>query len=175
MKLDRTQIARAGAALAKRVVGGAMAGTLVGVIAFAVERGAGVLGTSGWAWLLVPCYAVAGAIVGAYLGWILGKRRAATMLLIDTGVVADLTRRALAGEPAELQDGGSRLVRWAKQLAQQAIALVLAYVGVQGDPVADVQRRVTSTIAEWGRIGAIIALVVLAAVYAIVPVMIRGG
>lgn len=84
-----------------RTFGGLALGGLLGIVVFAVERGAGWLGGDGWrtlaSWLMLPLFAFAGAAVLGFTFAIGGIRRAAIRLLIDSGAldrVADRVPRS---------------------------------------------------------------------------------
>lgn len=156
-RIDAPLVSRATAAVAARTFGGALLGLVLGVAAFAIAEWQGWLGASGARWLALPWDLIAGVVALGYAGWTLGKRRAARLLLIDSGVIGRLVRGA------DVEDRGNRLVRWARSLARKLIEM---YFG-PGQPAEVVTARVTEGIREWGRISLMIALVALAFAWSI--------
>jgi len=172
-RLDAALIARAGGALVVRVVGGIVLGLAVAGLAFGVMESQGWLGTSGARWLALPFDGIIAAITLGYSGWILGKRRAAEVVLIDSGVVARLVRGAVTGDPAKDDaDTGSSLVRWAKSLARRLIGVAMTQLDPGGDPVKRVTERVCEEIGDWGKVRLYLALGVAAVVLALTPALV---
>ncbi len=177
-KIDARLVARAAAGVAARVAAGVSLGVVIGVAAFVIAQRQGWLGTDPGRWVMLPVDIVVGAVALGWMGLVRGKRRAAKLLLIDSGLVARLTRRALVGDRTEGTDAGSSaLVRWARSLGQRVIGVALTRTDGTGDPVAQVTDRVTETIDDWGSVGATIAAVVLVVVLAGPPLLVAvtGG
>ncbi len=163
LRLAAPIITRAGAALVTRVVGGVALGVVVGVAAFWIAESQGWLGHDAARWVALPFQAFAGAAALAYIGWILGKRRAAEVILIDSGLIRRLVR-----EPdAEVEERGSGLVHWAWELARRLISGAMARLDPGGIPAERITQRVCAAIHDWGRIGLMIAAVALAVALAL--------
>jgi hypothetical protein len=173
--IDLKRVARATGALVARVAGGIALGLAVGAFAFAIERALHLLDSRTWTWALLLLYPIAGGAAFGYGGFVLGKRRAAEILLLESGLVAHLARRAAAKLDTGSADlgTGSGLVRWVKRLAMDIINAVLQLRGEDaGDPVAAAESQAREVIEDWGSIGLYLALLGFAAAIAIAPIAI---
>ena len=172
IKIDTALVLRASGAIGGRIAGGIALGVAVGVVAFVVEKAAGLLDAGAWVWALLPAYAIAGGVALLTIGTILAKRRAAVILLVESGLVANLTQRVINRADTGTDDlgTGSGMVRRFKSFAMMIIRQEIEIARTKGDPLEQVADRVKDAIGEWGETGVYVTLALLAVGLAIAPV-----
>jgi hypothetical protein len=173
VQIDARLVARATGAVAARIAAGIGLGIAIGVIAFLVETVTGLLDASGWwgraSWLLLPLYAVGCAAGLGLIGFIKGKRRAAVILLVDSGLVAEMTRRAIAQSEVR-EPPATGLVAWAKRFARDVVAAEVLVLRASGDAIPQVNDKVREQLDEWGEITVIVTLILLVIGLAAAPI-----
>ncbi|MCE9576074.1 MAG: hypothetical protein K8W52_23180 [Deltaproteobacteria bacterium] len=180
--LDRDALMEAAHGVARLVVRGGAIGGVAGVSAFAVQMALGWYGNGGWAlaaWLLMPVFGGVAAVVGLYVGGVLGARRAAHALLRESGLLAAMVERVAdahdtAAEIAAMQrdDGDLRskspVAQRVKRVAYPMLARLAGEAGgVVGEAMpARVDAMAKAMIDRWGRVSIVVAVAVAVVVVA---------
>lgn len=179
-----TTVANAAGAVITRTLLGIVAGVATGVTVFVVEKSAGWLDTTGWAraaiWALLPLYMAAGGAVLGYGGFWSGIRRAARTAFIDNGALGRMVDRMLARarktagstDPAAAEEEPAPKGWVATRIASlgQSLARTIAS-NPEAETSAHVTRIADELVDDIGLIPSIIALVLLAATFAVAPLL----
>lgn len=187
-------VANAIGAVITRTLLGMLLGVVVGVAVFVVEKSAGWLDGTGWnellAWFLLPVYIVAASAAVGYYGFWSGIRQAARTILIESGWLRVVVERALArarkaaeaGARADRDDAnpdeppargwiGSRVSALGHSMARTIVARLGSAAAPEAETGAQVDRIAGELIDDVGLVPSIIALVLLAATFAVAPLL----
>jgi len=193
-KLGAATVANAAGAVITRTLLGGWLGLSIGIAVFIVEKSAGWLDGSGWSgaalWALLPLYVAAGVAVVGYAGFWSGTRRAARTILIDTGALRRMVERMLArarkaadaragaGDAAADADEppprgwvGSRVAAIGRGMARTIVDRLGSAAAPEADTGAQVDQIAGELIDDLGLIPSIIGLVLLAATFAVAPIV----
>lgn len=200
MASTATTVANAAAVAVTRTVLGVLLGATVGVVVFVVEKSAGWLDVDTRAgaalvWALLPIYLAAGAAAVGYAGFWSGVRRAARVALVESGALRRMVERVLArarkaadaraaadtdaaaqttgddGEPAPRGWVGARLAALGRSMADTIVDRLAAAGAPQADTGEQVDRIAGELIDEIGVLPTVVALVLLAATFAVAPLL----
>lgn len=190
-----TTVANAAGAVITRTLVGMWLGIALGLVVFVVEKSAGWLDASGWTtaavWLLLPLYLAAGGAALGYAGFWSGIRRATRVVLIDSGSLRRMVDRMLArarrsaearaageanadadaDEPAPKGWVGARLAAVGRAMAHAIVDRLAAAGAPEADTGAQVDQIADELIDDVGLIPSVIALLLLAATFAVAPLV----
>lgn len=189
MASTATTVANAAGVAVARTVLGVLLGATIGVVVFIVEKSAGWLdgdtrAGAALVWALLPLYLAAGAAAIGYAGFWSGVRRAAKLALVESGALRRMVERVLsrarkaaedtdvdAGEPAPRGWIGARLATLGRSLADTIVSRLAAAGAPQADTGEQVDRIAGELIDEIGVLPTVVALVLLAATFAVAPLL----
>lgn len=186
-KVDAVTVANAAGTVISRTLGGTGLGLLVGITAFIVEKQAGWLDRGGWTgavlWGLLPVYIVAGGAALGYSGFWSGIRGAARAILLETGALRRTVERMLARARKAAEGGdsgdddpappgwvGTRIAAIGRRIARVIVDRLGAAASPGADTGAQVDRIAGELIDDVGFAPTLIALVALAATFAVAPI-----
>lgn len=186
--LGAVDVANAAGAVISHTLLGAWLGVAIGLAAFLVEKSAGWLDGSGWAgaatWLLLPLYIAAGGAALGYAGFWSGIRKAARVILIDSGALRRMVARMLARarkaaeatpDAPDAEDApargwvGTKVAAIGRAMARTIALRLGAAAAPDADTGPQVDRIADELIGDVGFVPSIIALVLLAATLAVAP------
>ena len=96
-RVDATAVANAAGSLLTRIALGVLGGGALGIVTFAILRLTGLLSAGAWPWLIALPLLIAGGMAALTIaGVIRAVRRAASGLLVESGVLRGMVERGLA-------------------------------------------------------------------------------